>query len=70
MSGIHCLEIFLGLDPESKLSPRYFGGGLKDQDRIFQNIYGEPDTGIEAAMQRGDWYKTGEIVQKVTLHID
>ena len=44
---------------------RYFGGGLKDQDRIFQNIYGEHDTGIDAAMKRGDWYKTGEIVAKV-----
>jgi NADH:ubiquinone oxidoreductase subunit F (NADH-binding) len=47
------------------LACRYFGGGLKDQDRIFQNIYGEHDTSIDGAMKRGDWYKTGEIVQKV-----
>jgi hypothetical protein len=49
---------------------RYFGGGLKDQDRIFQNIYGEHDKSIEGAMKRGDWYKTGEIVQKVISDIE
>jgi hypothetical protein len=27
-------------------------GGLKDQDRIFTNIYGEHDTGIKGAMAR------------------
>mmetsp|Transcript_70310 Transcript_70310/g.187338 ORF Transcript_70310/g.187338 Transcript_70310/m.187338 type:complete len:238 (+) Transcript_70310:3-716(+) len=43
---------------------RFFSGGLKDQDRIFQNIYGEHDTSIQGAMKRGDWYKTADIVQK------
>ena len=41
--------------------------GLKDQDRIFQNIYGEHDTSIQGAMRRGDWYQTDKIVQKVPL---
>lgn len=41
--------------------------GLKDQDRIFQNIYGEHDTSIQGAMRRGDWYNTDKIVQKVPL---
>ncbi len=27
-------------------------GGLKDQDRIFQNIYGRQDVGIEGALKR------------------
>jgi NADH dehydrogenase (ubiquinone) flavoprotein 1 len=27
-------------------------GGLKDQDRIFTNIYGEHDTGIKGALAR------------------
>mmetsp|Transcript_55861 Transcript_55861/g.132081 ORF Transcript_55861/g.132081 Transcript_55861/m.132081 type:complete len:458 (+) Transcript_55861:35-1408(+) len=39
-------------------------GGLKDQDRIFQNIFGEHDTSIQGAMRRGDYYMTDKIVQK------
>eukprot|EP00184_Porphyridium_aerugineum_P006089 CAMPEP_0184696514 /NCGR_PEP_ID=MMETSP0313-20130426/3769_1 /TAXON_ID=2792 /ORGANISM="Porphyridium aerugineum, Strain SAG 1380-2" /LENGTH=501 /DNA_ID=CAMNT_0027155145 /DNA_START=256 /DNA_END=1761 /DNA_ORIENTATION=- len=39
-------------------------GGLKDQDRIFQNIYGLHDTSVQGAMKRGDWYRTKDIVQK------
>ena len=45
---------------------RSFSGGLKDQDRIFQNIYGEHDSSLKGAEKRGDWYKTKEIVQKVS----
>eukprot|EP01036_Dinobryon_divergens_P033459 gene33459-43244_t len=37
-------------------------GGLKDQDRIFTNIYGEEDWRLQSAMKRGDWYKTKEIM--------
>ena len=33
-------------------------GGLKDQDRIFTNLYGEQDWRLKAAMKRGDWYRT------------
>merc|ERR1739844_546670 len=39
-------------------------GNLPDQDRIFTNIYGRLDWGIKGSMERGDWYKTKEIVQK------
>ncbi|KAI5305843.1 hypothetical protein KEM56_003149 [Ascosphaera pollenicola] len=39
-------------------------GGLKDQDRIFQNLYSRHDPGLKSAMKTGDWYKTKEIVLK------
>ena len=31
---------------------------LKDQDRIFTNIYGLHDWGLEGAKQRGQWDNT------------
>jgi len=37
-------------------------GGLKDQDRIFTNLYGLHDFGIKGALQRGDWYRTKDIL--------
>lgn len=39
-------------------------GGLKDQDRIFQNLYGHHGTDLKSAMKYGDWYKTKEILLK------
>lgn len=39
-------------------------GGLKDQDRIFQNLYGYYGKDLESAKKRGDWYKTKELVLK------
>lgn len=39
-------------------------GGLKDEDRIFTNLYGRHDWRLKGAMQRGDWYKTKEILLK------
>ena len=39
-------------------------GGLKDEDRIFQNLYGKRDPGLKDAMAVGDWYKTKEIILK------
>ena len=39
-------------------------GDLKDQDRIFQNLYGHHGTDLKSAMKIGDWYKTKEIIQK------
>lgn len=39
-------------------------GGLKDQDRIFQNLYGRHGTDLKSAMKYGDWYKTKEIILK------
>lgn len=39
-------------------------GGLKDQDRIFQNLYGHHGADLKSAMKYGDWYKTKEIILK------
>lgn len=39
-------------------------GGLKDQDRIFQNLYGHHGADLKSAMKYGDWYKTKEIISK------
>lgn len=39
-------------------------GGLKDQDRIFQNLYGHHRADLKSAMKYGDWYKTKEIILK------
>jgi NADH dehydrogenase (ubiquinone) flavoprotein 1 len=40
-------------------------GGLRDEDRIFTNLYVDGDWRLEGARKRGDWYKTKEIVQMV-----
>jgi len=39
-------------------------GPLKDEDRIFTNLYGRHDWHLKGAMARGDWYKTKEIILK------
>ncbi|XP_030377404.1 uncharacterized protein LOC115626251 [Scaptodrosophila lebanonensis] len=39
-------------------------GPLADADRIFTNLYGRHDWRLKGAMQRGDWYKTKEILEK------
>lgn len=39
-------------------------GGLKDQDRIFTNLFCRHDHGIKGAMARGDWHKTKDILLK------
>jgi NADH dehydrogenase (ubiquinone) flavoprotein 1 len=39
-------------------------GGLKDQDRIFQNLYGHHGADLKSAKKYGDWYKTKEILLK------
>lgn len=39
-------------------------GNLKDEDRIFTNLYGRYDWKLKGAMARGDWHKTKEIVLK------
>ena len=38
-------------------------GGLKDQDRIFTNLYRDGDPYIEGALVRGDWHQTKDILQ-------
>ncbi|XP_074661366.1 NADH dehydrogenase [ubiquinone] flavoprotein 1, mitochondrial-like [Tubulanus polymorphus] len=37
---------------------------MKDDERIFTNLYGRHDWKLKGAMARGDWYKTKEIVLK------
>ena len=37
-------------------------GGLKDQDRIFTNLYGEGDWRVGAAEKRGDWFRTKDLL--------
>ncbi|CAF1116357.1 unnamed protein product [Rotaria sp. Silwood1] len=39
-------------------------GPLKDEDRIFTNLYGRHDWHLKGAIARGDWHKTKEIVLK------
>ncbi|KKA30626.1 hypothetical protein TD95_000852 [Thielaviopsis punctulata] len=39
-------------------------GGLKDQDRIFQNLYGRFPPDLASARKMGDWHKTKEIILK------
>jgi NADH dehydrogenase (ubiquinone) flavoprotein 1 len=48
---------------DGKPPPRQYGG-LKDQDRIFQNLYSHHGTDLKSAMKYGDWYKTKEIILK------
>ncbi|HVJ51264.1 MAG TPA: NADH-quinone oxidoreductase subunit NuoF [Aliidongia sp.] len=37
---------------------------LRDEDRIFTNLYGIHDPGLEAAKRRGDWDGTKELILK------
>ena len=37
---------------------------LKDEDRVFTNLYGFQDWGLEAAYKRGDWDNTKSILDK------
>jgi NADH dehydrogenase (ubiquinone) flavoprotein 1 len=41
---------------------RYYGD-LKDQDRIFTNLYRDSSPWIDGALKRGDWYMTKDILQ-------
>ncbi|CAB4482721.1 NADH-ubiquinone oxidoreductase 51 kDa subunit mitochondrial precursor [Rhizophagus irregularis] len=53
---------FATVQSETPVSRTY--GGLKDQDRIFTNLYSRHDFGLEGAKKRGDWHKTKEILLK------
>ena len=37
-------------------------GGLKDQDRIFTNLYGEQTWRVDGALKRGDWHRTKDLL--------
>lgn len=39
-------------------------GGLKDQDRIFQNLYGRQGADLTSAKKIGDWHRTKDIILK------
>ncbi|KAH8401660.1 hypothetical protein KR009_007201 [Drosophila setifemur] len=39
-------------------------GPLKDTDRVFQNLYGRHDWRLQGACQRGDWHRTGDILEQ------
>lgn len=39
-------------------------GGLKDEDRIFTNLYGFNDPFLKGAQKRGDWHRTKDLVTK------
>jgi NADH dehydrogenase (ubiquinone) flavoprotein 1 len=45
-------------------TPKRQYGGLKDQDRIFQNLYGRHPPDLKHAKKMGDWHKTKEIILK------
>lgn len=45
-------------------APKRTYGGLKDQDRIFQNLYGRFPPDLKSAKKMGDWHKTKEIILK------
>lgn len=40
---------------DAPAAPAPFVGPLADSDRIFTNVHGFQDWGIDAAMKRGDW---------------
>ena len=44
--------------------PKKQHGGLRDQDRIFQNLYGQYGADLKSAKKRGQWHKTKEIILK------
>ena len=37
---------------------------LKDEDRIFQNLYNDFGAELDSAKKRGDWLETKEIFNK------
>ncbi|KAK5626009.1 hypothetical protein RRF57_001725 [Xylaria bambusicola] len=45
-------------------TPKRTYGGLRDQDRIFQNLYGRFPPDLKSAKKMGDWHKTKEIILK------
>ena len=45
-------------------APKRTYGGLKDQDRIFQNLYGHHGADLKSAMKYGDWHRTKDIILK------
>ena len=44
-------------------APAPFVGPLSDKDRIFTNVHGFQDWGVDAAMKRGDWDNTKKLME-------
>lgn len=49
---------------DASAAPKRTYGGLRDQDRIFQNLYGRYPPDLKHAKKMGDWHKTKEIILK------
>eukprot|EP00123_Amoebidium_parasiticum_P017736 comp23968_c1_seq1/m.42491 comp23968_c1_seq1/g.42491 ORF comp23968_c1_seq1/g.42491 comp23968_c1_seq1/m.42491 type:complete len:478 (-) comp23968_c1_seq1:90-1523(-) len=39
-------------------------GDLKDEDRVFTNLYGRHGSDLKSAIRRGDWYRTKDLMAK------
>ena len=37
---------------------------LKDEDRIFQNLYNDKGSDVESSKNRGDWIGTTDLIKK------
>ena len=37
---------------------------LKDQDRIFKNLYNDMGADVKSAQTRGDWLNTSDLIAK------
>lgn len=51
----------LGICTVRRFSEKVYGG-LKDQDRIFTNIYQQSTPWLKDAQKRGDWYRTKDFI--------
>ena len=50
-------------DAPAPAAPPPFVGPLTDKDRIFTNVHGFQDWGVDAAMKRGDWDNTKKLME-------
>ncbi len=48
--------------PARQFAEKTSFGGLRDEDRIFTNVYGRHDPFMKGALQRGDWYRTKDLI--------
>lgn len=55
-------RLFKSLNRSFSSTERTSFGGLKDQDRIFTNLYRDGDPFIEGALKRGDWHQTKDML--------
>lgn len=62
--GLRPIVRRLATSADPAINPNRAHGGLKDSDRIFQNVYGTYGHDLKSAQKMGDWYKTKEIILK------